>query len=94
MITACLFRRPAARLLALLVLLVLGPVLAPSSGILASLSSTARAQMAVPPLQGRINHLTATLTPPQRAALERKLAQFEPPKGPTHVIQLPPSHTP
>lgn len=94
MITACLFRRLAARLLALLVLLVLGPVLAPSSGILASLSSTARAQMAVPPLQGRINDLTATLTPPQREALERKLAQFEQRKGSQIVILMLPSTQP
>ena len=43
--------------------------------------AVAAAQVAVPPLKGRVNDLTGTLNEQQRAALEQTLAEFEQRKG-------------
>ena len=43
--------------------------------------AVAAAQVAVPPLKGRVNDLTGTLNAQQRAALEQTLAEFEQRKG-------------
>lgn len=43
--------------------------------------TTVRAEVAIPPLQARVTDTTNTLSPAQRAALERTLAAFEQRKG-------------
>ncbi len=48
----------------------------------------------VPPLSGRVIDRTATLSPEQQAALERKLAAFEQEAGPQIVILLVPTTAP
>lgn len=48
----------------------------------------------VPPLSGRVIDQTTTLTPPQVAALEAKLAAFEAEAGPQIVVLLVPSTAP
>ena len=48
----------------------------------------------VPPLSGRVIDQTATLQPPQVAALEAKLAAFEAEAGPQIVVLLVPSTAP
>ena len=54
----------------------------------------AAAQLAVPPLKGRINDLTGTLSAEQRAALEQTLAEFEKRKGAQIAVLLVPSTRP
>ncbi|MFZ9407430.1 MAG: TPM domain-containing protein [Burkholderiaceae bacterium] len=73
---------PAQCLIGLLLLLML------------LMAASLRAQTAVPALQGRVNDLTATLSPQQRDALERRLAQFEQRKGSQLVILMLPSTQP
>jgi uncharacterized protein len=60
------------------------------------LGSAAWAQdvLPVPPLAGRVIDQTATLSAPQRAALEDKLAAFEAASGPQIVLLLVPTTAP
>jgi uncharacterized protein len=53
-----------------------------------------RAEVAVPPLAARVTDLTGTLTPDQKAALERKLAAFEQEKGSQIAVLLVPTTEP
>ena len=48
----------------------------------------------VPPLSARVMDLTATLTPPQRAALEERLAAFERQHGSQVVVLMVPTTAP
>lgn len=81
----CLFASPplwwgwAAGLLAGLALLLAGP---------------ARAEQAIPPLAARVTDLTATLTSPQRQALEQKLADLEQAKGSQIAVLILPTTQP
>jgi uncharacterized protein len=61
---------------------------------LALLAPEAQAQQSVPALQGRVTDLTATLTEPQRAALESTLAAFERRKGAQVAVLIIASTTP
>jgi uncharacterized protein len=54
----------------------------------------ATADVAVPPLQGRVTDLTSTLDTGQRAALETKLAAFEQRKGSQIAVLLVPTTQP
>lgn len=54
----------------------------------------AGADVAVPPLRSRVTDLTATLSPPQAAALEAKLAAFEQRKGSQIAVLLVPTTQP
>lgn len=54
----------------------------------------AQALRPVPPLNARVMDQTATLTPPQVAALEAKLAAFEAEAGPQIVVLLVPGTAP
>jgi uncharacterized protein len=56
--------------------------------------AVAAAQVAVPPLQGRVNDLTGTLNAQQRAALEQTLAEFEQRKGAQIGVLLVPTTKP
>ena len=58
------------------------------------LAALAAAQIAVPPLQGRVNDLTGTLSAEQRSALEQTLAEFEKRKGAQIAVLLVPSTEP
>jgi uncharacterized protein len=58
------------------------------------LAGSAQAQQPVPPLAGRVNDLTATLSADQRQALETKLAAFEAEKGSQMVVLLVPTTEP
>jgi uncharacterized membrane protein YgcG len=51
-------------------------------------SLVAAAQEPIPPLAARVTDLTATLTQPQRAALEEKLAALETRKGAQLVVLI------
>jgi len=52
------------------------------------------AEVPVPPLESRVTDLTATLSPDQRSALERKLAAFEGRKGSQVAVLLVPTTQP
>lgn len=54
----------------------------------------AAAQIPVPPLKSRVTDLTATLSPDQRSALERKLAAFEGRKGSQVAVLIVPTTRP
>lgn len=54
----------------------------------------AAAQIAVPPLEGRVNDLTGTLSAAQRSALEQTLAEFEKRKGAQVAVLMVPSTEP
>ena len=53
-----------------------------------------RAEVAVPPLTARVTDLAAALTPGQRSALERRLAEFEQRKGAQIAVLLVPTTAP
>lgn len=55
---------------------------------------SASAQVAVPPLAGRVTDLTATLTPTQKESLEQTLAAFEARKGSQLAVLLIPTTRP
>jgi len=57
-------------------------------------ASAAVADVAVPPLTGRVVDLTATLTPDQAAALEQKLKDFETRKGSQLAVLIVPTTQP
>ena len=57
-------------------------------------AALAAAQVAVPPLTGRVNDLTGTLNAQQRAALEQTLAEFESRKGAQIGVLLVPTTKP
>lgn len=61
---------------------------------LALLSLCAQAEVAVPPLTGRVVDLTGTLAPQQTAALTEKLAKLEADKGSQLVVLLVPTTQP
>jgi uncharacterized protein len=65
-----------------------------SASSLVLLAALALAQVAVPPLEGRVNDLTGTLSAQQRAALEQTLAEFEARKGAQIAVLLVPSTRP
>jgi len=65
-----------------------------SASSLLLLAALAAAQVAVPPLKGRVNDLTGTLSARQRAALEQTLAEFEARKGAQIAVLLVPSTQP
>ena len=58
------------------------------------ITSTAHAEVAVPPLTSRVMDLTQTLTVPQRQAIERNLAELEQLKGAQIAVLLVPSTAP
>src|SRR6218665_339929 len=66
------------------------------AGLLLALGLPARAQdvLPVPALTGRVIDATGTLTAPQRAALEAKLAGFETEAGPQMVVLIVPTTAP
>jgi uncharacterized protein len=64
------------------------------AGWLALWSLCAQAEVAVPPLSGRVVDLTGTLAPQQVAALTDKLAKLEADKGSQLVVLLLPSTQP
>jgi uncharacterized protein len=59
-----------------------------------ALSFAAWAQQPIPPLAARVTDLTNTLTAPQRAALEQKLAALETRKGAQLVVLIVPTTAP
>lgn len=61
---------------------------------LAALISSARAQVAVPPLTGRVVDLTSTLSPSEATALEQKLKDFEERKGTQIAVLIVPTTQP
>lgn len=62
--------------------------------LLCLLPLTAQAEIAVPPLAGRVIDLTGTLTAEQRAALESRLQQFEAQKGSQIAVLMVPTTQP
>ena len=56
--------------------------------------SPAQAEVPVPPLKARVTDLTSTLNADQRAALERRLAQFEAQKGSQVAVLIVPTTKP
>ena len=58
------------------------------------LASPARAEQPIPTIEARVTDLTATLTPPQRDALERRLAAFEADKGSQLAVLIVPTTQP
>jgi uncharacterized protein len=58
------------------------------------IAAFAAAQIAVPPLKGRVNDLTGTLSAQQRQALEQTLAEFEGRKGAQIAVLLVPTTKP
>jgi uncharacterized protein len=62
--------------------------------VLAHVPHVATAQQPIPPLGARVNDLTETLTAPQRAAVEQKLAALEARKGAQLVVLLVPTTAP
>lgn len=62
--------------------------------LLLSAAAWAQDVLPVPPLSGRVIDQTATLTEPQRAALDAKLAAFEAQAGPQIVLLLVPATAP
>lgn len=69
-------------------------VLALALAALALAPLAATAQQPVPPLTGRVTDLTATLTAPQRAALDEKLAALQTRKGAQVVVLMVPTTAP
>jgi uncharacterized protein len=63
-------------------------------GLLLSAAAWAQDVLPVPPLSGRVIDQTATLSEPQRAALDAKLAAFEAQAGPQIVLLLVPATAP
>lgn len=61
---------------------------------LVAASTPARADVAVPPLTGRVVDLTSTLTPDQLASLEQKLKNFEDRKGSQIEVLIVPTTQP
>jgi uncharacterized protein len=66
----------------------------PWAVLLFMLALTASAQVALPPLTARVTDQTGTLTPPQRAALEERLAAFEARKGAQIAVVIVPTTEP
>lgn len=64
------------------------------AGLALLLAGLARAEQAIPPLAARVTDLTATLTSPQRQALERKLADLEQAKGSQIAVLILPTTQP
>ncbi|MBX3635886.1 MAG: TPM domain-containing protein [Rubrivivax sp.] len=62
--------------------------------LLAAVLARAQDLLPVPPLTARVIDQTATLTEPQRAALEAKLAAFEAEAGPQIVVLMVPTTAP
>jgi uncharacterized protein len=62
--------------------------------LLLSTAAWAQDVLPVPPLSGRVIDQTATLTAPQQAAIEAKLADFETQAGPQIVVLLVPATAP
>ncbi len=62
--------------------------------LLLSAAAWAQDVLPVPPLSGRVIDQTATLSEPQRAALDAKLAAFEAQAGPQIVLLLVPATSP
>ncbi|UXH78825.1 TPM domain-containing protein [Roseateles amylovorans] len=75
-------------------LLAMWTLLAGSVGLMGASVAQAQDVQPVPPLSGRVIDRTATLSPEQRQALERKLAAFEQEAGPQIVILLVPTTAP
>lgn len=65
-----------------------------SASSLLLFAALAAAQVAVPPLKGRVNDLTGTLSEQQRTALEQTLAEFEARKGAQIAVLLVPTTRP
>ena len=65
-----------------------------AAALLVVAGSALHAEVAVPPLTARVTDLTNTLTPDQRATLERELAQFEARKGSQIAVLLVPTTAP
>ncbi len=61
---------------------------------LAALTTSAHADVAVPPLTGRVVDLTSTLSPDQAASLEQKLKDFEDRKGTQIEVLIVPTTQP
>ena len=83
-------RRPLPQTL----LLTLALLWAALAGVLASAPARAQDVLPVPALSGRVIDQTATLSEPQRAALDAKLAAFEAQAGPQIVLLLVPTTAP
>lgn len=64
------------------------------AALLLTLALAAYAQVALPPLKARVTDQTGTLTPPQRAALEERLAAFETRKGVQIAVVIVPTTEP
>jgi len=62
--------------------------------VFAGAAFVARADVAVPPLTGRVVDLTATLTPDEAASLEQKLKDFETRKGSQVAVLIVPTTQP
>lgn len=69
-------------------------VLALFLALLLNAAAWAQDVLPVPPLSGRVIDQTATLTAPQQAAIEAKLADFESQAGPQIVVLLVPATAP
>ncbi|MDF3011594.1 MAG: Psb32 and founding s of phosphatase family protein, partial [Burkholderiales bacterium] len=65
-----------------------------SASSLLFFAALAAAQVAVPPLKGRVNDLTGSLSEQQRTALEQTLAEFEARKGAQIAVLLVPTTRP
>jgi uncharacterized protein len=65
-----------------------------ATGWLAATLALAQPVLPVPPLSGRVVDQTATLTPPQAAALEAKLAAIEQSRGAQVVVLIVPTTQP
>ena len=65
-----------------------------SASSLLFFAALAAAQVAIPPLKGRVNDLTGTLSEQQRTALEQTLAEFEARKGAQIAVLLVPTTRP
>jgi len=65
-----------------------------SLALLLSAAAWAQDVLPVPPLSGRVIDQTATLSEPQRAALDAKLAAFEAQAGPQIVLLMVPATAP
>jgi uncharacterized protein len=64
------------------------------AAVLLFIAATAWAQVAVPPLTGRVTDLTGTLTREQQAGLERMLQEFEARKGTQLAVLIVPTTKP
>ena len=63
-------------------------------GVVAGMTGPAHADVAVPPLTGRVVDLTSTLSPDQAASLEQKLKDFEDRKGSQIEVLIVPTTQP